>query len=176
MFLAGQRLAERHEQATAFAAGFGLHGIRPLTPALARQVALGQQGCGGRYEVLVFSIHQRRDLAKHGLDPCGHVRQQRAILPHHSPERLVGGAGVHIGEPVLHRLKGEAVQDRRVQRQEFGLVEARRGAADLAEIEFRDQLAQRFARLDIVGCADLGEQAGDRHRLIALRAQFAHRQ
>ena len=46
--------------------------------------------------------------------------------------------------------------------------------ADLAEIELRDQLVEAFPRLDIVGRADLRQQRADRHRLIALRAQFAH--
>ena len=56
------------------------------------------------------------------------------------------------------------------------LVEFRRGAAELREIEFGDELGKIGARFDRIGGAELGQQAVDRHGLDPLAAQMGQRQ
>ena len=92
MILAGQGLAQRHEQRLALAAGGRLHGIGPVRPCHRRE-GLWRQGLQRGAQEFVLTIqHHRRDMPGGDIPPRAGLAHHIQIAAHDRP-KMLGGPG-----------------------------------------------------------------------------------
>ena len=131
-----------------------MNSARPLAPVAALTASVqrfqveASQGAAGSASAALATSAQVRDHRLHRPcddgPPLHRIGDAREVRAHGEPERLAA-ADRERRETILDLVEGEVVDEPRVQMLELGLVELRRGARDMREVDKARELVERRA-------------------------------